>query len=930
MIFSDSQLSLIGKRYSLNIMCRSTRRLTTMEWMILKLVKDFSNNSKGYKIKFAFEEVMNIQNSDMLLKPSFEELLKLGVIIIDKQNFSFYSELLISDIKITESGLEMLKKGLRPGESRQLSMDLTYNPILQLFNEKAHKRRDCIMLKLSYEAYVNFPKNDVISGLQNGNLGTEKFSASQYIIDDIEVVSEENIDVYSTVLVDINIEDKIVTTKPTIHSKDDFAIMKQLIYNTILSENDTKKLKKASKESILKILGAGNRLKENIYKLIKQNSVIFMNNSLFDSLNIELLADKKIIVFSSESKKKIISCKNNIVYIPKAFINDTCCVFTPNGNHISFSKMTCQYNGKKIDIPFAYIDKNLSKSIILEWLFDLLKNNISFDISYGIFAKFAYINNDDFVSLINNVWKNYSFEEIIGDINKLADIYETLNFELNVIEDLEKTLIEKAKSDDSVEFLRNIGTLTKTNIIQKNSDVYINLISNTFSLLPKPKNYNDLNVAMQLLMIKSHDDAVKLNANINILYNRDVISDVIKSIVLETYIAHDSILELDCFFNDYVECLNRIKTYLNDKNVFNEISQDELVDIIQNNIDVVGLNTFVQELRNKHTELTTYDINMFEEMRKYEEEKTEHYIKNLKEIENISNSIINGVYEKIKVINHSEDKDINVSIIDKDMYFLDTCALIHQPDLFLYFNDDEYINVPVKVIDELGKIKDSWNKKNYGTNEKTIARKLSKDIYTISSIYNSDKKFRFNFGKLDSIDDFPIGLDKNVPDNNILATILKYKQWKTHLISDDNQFRLMASAYGIEVHTSDEFIKSHKQYYRKLDLNSNYSSSTNKKSNKNIVENRFENNIKSTNEVTIHISPKYSDHKISELRNYGFYLDSLEQNLLVVNKIKYFKDLDGMTKNKLNTLSAPKKLIFARKTLTDKFDKLLLVLNSLK
>lgn len=929
MIFSDSQLALKGKRYILNIICRSTRRLTTMEWMILKLVKDFSNNSKGYKIKYAFEEVMNIQNSDMLLKPSFEELLKLGVISINKQDFVLYSELLISDIKMTESGLEMLEKGLRPGEMRQLSMDLTYDPTLQLFNKKEPKKQNCLMPKVMYSTYVNFPKNDVISELQNGNFGTEKFIASRYIIDDIEVISEENIDIYSTVRVDVNLEDELITTKPTIHSVDNYSILKQLIYNSILNENDTKKLRKVSKENILKILGTGSRLKENIYKLIKQNFIVFMNSSLYNSLNPNLLINKKIIVFDGESKKKIISSKNNVIHIPDPFINDTCCFFTPNGNHIGFSKMTCFYDDKKIDVPFAYVDKNLTKSIIFEWLSDLVKNNISYDISYGILAKFAHINNEDFVSIIDNIWKNYSFKEIIEDINKLTDICETVDVDLNIIQDLDNTLIEKAKSDDSIEFLKNIGTLTKTNLIQKNSDVYINLINNAFSLLPKPTNYNDLNGMMKLLMITSHDEAVKLNTNINILYNRDVISDVIQSIVLESYRTHDSVLELDCFFNDYVDCLKRIKIYLDNKNVFEEILHDELVDILQNNIDVVGLSTSVQQLRDKHSELTAYEINMFEEMRKYDKEKTEYYIKNLREIENISNSIINGAYDEIKVIDHSKDKKIDVSIIDKDMYFLDTCALINQPDLFLYFKDDEYINVPVKVIDELGKIKDSWNKKSYGSNEKNIARKLSKDIYTISSILNKDKKFRFNFGKIDNEDDIPFDLDKNVPDNNILATILKYKHWKTHLVSDDNQFRLMASAYGIAVHTSDEFIKSHKQYYRKLDLRNNFSNTV-KEQNKETNENRIKNTIEAIEDAAIHILPNYSDYKISELRNYGVKLDSLEQSLLTTNKIKYFKDLDGMTKEKIKKLNAPKKLIFARNTLADKFDKLLLVLNSLK
>lgn len=45
----------------------------------------------------------------------------------------------------------------------------------------------------------------------------------------------------------------------------------------------------------------------------------------------------------------------------------------------------------------------------------------------------------------------------------------------------------------------------------------------------------------------------------------------------------------------------------------------------------------------------------------------------------------------------------------------------------------------VIVIDELGKIKDKWNKKSYAYDESKIARKLSKDIYKISSSYNQNK-----------------------------------------------------------------------------------------------------------------------------------------------------------------------------------------------
>lgn len=57
----------------------------------------------------------------------------------------------------------------------------------------------------------------------------------------------------------------------------------------------------------------------------------------------------------------------------------------------------------------------------------------------------------------------------------------------------------------------------------------------------------------------------------------------------------------------------------------------------------------------------------------------------------------------------------------KKIYIVDTCALMHHPDLFLYFEDEEYVRIPTKVIDELGKIKDKRNKK-YGAELSETAR----------------------------------------------------------------------------------------------------------------------------------------------------------------------------------------------------------------
>lgn len=50
----------------------------------------------------------------------------------------------------------------------------------------------------------------------------------------------------------------------------------------------------------------------------------------------------------------------------------------------------------------------------------------------------------------------------------------------------------------------------------------------------------------------------------------------------------------------------------------------------------------------------------------------------------------------------------------------------------------------------------------------------------------------------------------------------------------------------------------------------------------------------------------------------------------MANQIRYFKDLEGLTEEKIKSLSANKKLVFAQRELTDHFDDLLKIVNSLE
>lgn len=152
----------------------------------------------------------------------------------------------------------------------------------------------------------------------------------------------------------------------------------------------------------------------------------------------------------------------------------------------------------------------------------------------------------------------------------------------------------------------------------------------------------------------------------------------------------------------------------------------------------------------------------------------------------------------------------------KKIYIVDTCALMHHPDLFLYFEDEEYVRIPTKVIDELGKIKDKRNKK-YGAELSETARILAREIErTYLKVYNKNNKVRLMIENA-APELLPKELDPDVPDNQILSVALKYKNWEVFIISDDGVFRLAAMAQRIVAMNSEDFINQHKEHYKSLE-----------------------------------------------------------------------------------------------------------------
>jgi PhoH-like ATPase len=145
---------------------------------------------------------------------------------------------------------------------------------------------------------------------------------------------------------------------------------------------------------------------------------------------------------------------------------------------------------------------------------------------------------------------------------------------------------------------------------------------------------------------------------------------------------------------------------------------------------------------------------------------------------------------------------INQISVKNNYFILDTSALLFDPNSLTYFKDN-YVYIPVSVIQELDKHKDRLD--NVGQNARQVNRKLH-DLKKLGKLSGGVKDPESGVSiKLvpDGQDNIPDSLDKTQPDNRILgacfALINKNKKLKNkvHLVTNDLNLGLKAEAFGI-------------------------------------------------------------------------------------------------------------------------------------
>lgn len=924
MILSENQLSVPGKMYKVRVKCISTQRLTTIEWLILSCTKKFEHlpSMAGKTLKYAFEEVFQFQNSELLIKPCLRHLRHLDVIRISGGDNFNYDSLRFEDIDLTELGDVMLKDGLLPGEPREIPLDIYYNPLtgkLSGYNSSITNAKDVIEFGTESDYLSDFPEQCIIDGLQSGAVGSGRFTASKFRIEEIEALTSMDWNCVSTLLVDVNDKNEITTTPPIIE-KNAVQLLPELFLTKEINKTITDSLASIDELEIQSIIGSSKNIKNAILDVCKNGKMLFMDYRIYNlyKRNTTAFKGSTIILFNAPNGFSIENDKNLLIHLSAEFCVNACAVINDKGNHVSLCKAEFIYGDQKILAPLAVEDKRLGKkgTLLINWLENAVKSEMADNVGMAALYTLPILNGNlkrckDELYLR---WTEMNLQDILREINVIYATCLQLKTEMFDIGLFVDSLMEKVDFSDYEGALKSISAITEANCIRRGSEAHKIIVETILRNLKKPKNYSELFVLLQSLGITTHEDALKFDEIAGGLYNKEIIKDILCSIANNRYSKLPELFEYDVFFNSYVEGLDRIENHVSGLKMF-EVTDKELIrKSVDACPDIAGLQSNMAEIISQNAYLMAKGINVYDVIRQEDSVKAMAFTDNMHAIEMAIEEELKGVYQQVEEQHKEGSEKREMS----QLYVLDTCALIHHPNLLQFFKEDEYVRIPTKVIDELGKIKDKRYMK-YGAETSDIARILARDISTCYlPLFNCQDKIRLLIENA-AVELLPKDLDPSVPDNQILSVALKYKNWKTYIISDDGVFRLATEAQNIKAITSNEFIASHQEHYKDLRewiKNTNIQGGKVEKEmeNQNAV-NSLENASESTKEDKKEVFQELSidDLPVRELKKYTD-MDEPVLAYLTGRGIKKIGDFRRLTESSVGSFPAKGKQVVYKNT----------------
>ena len=610
MVLSDNTIKVPGKKYKVRLKCVSTQRLTTIEWLILSCTKKFEHHPSmsGRTLKYAFEEVFQFQNSELLIKPCLRHLRSLGVVQISGGDIFDYDALRFADIDLTEIGDVMLKDGLLPGESREIPIDVYYNPLtgkISSFNNSFVSGKEAIDFGTEGDYPDAFPEDGIKQELQNGALAGGRFTASKFRIEEVEELTSADWDTTITLTLEAN-NKNVLSTKPRITAQNITRLLPQLYLTREISQQETESLRPRIDIQVKNVIGSGKIIKSSILDICKNGKAIFIDAHIYELYKRNTASFKECTVFLLGDGEQFLikDEKGLLITLPGSMPVEGCVVANEKGESVSLCKDEYEYEGHSLTIPLAVEDVRLIKSprLVLSWLEKLIKEHLDVNIRMAALYTLDVLKGSlgKFKTTLMKRWERMQIEEIVIELNYINLTCNQLHTEMFGVNEFIDSILAKIDYTNYNAALANIQKLIESAIVRENSQTHQHIVKNAVEQLRKPENYTELVTLFQSLGIRSHDEALAFDDVFADIYTDSVSIDILTAIAHRRYTKLPEFFELDALFNDYADELNRIENYVFGLRIFEKSDEESLQRSVKACPDIAGLQSSVAEIVSKN------------------------------------------------------------------------------------------------------------------------------------------------------------------------------------------------------------------------------------------------------------------------------------------------------------------------------------------
>jgi len=836
MKLTDVTLSFPILSCSMKITHFSARVSTAIEWVILEAINRIEQHPNTdyarYSVDLFFSQIFLIgmeSDSNLLIKPCLFNLMDRNAIYtnVDLSDDTDLRDFPINALKLTESGREMQKKGLLPGEDSEVQYSVLYDLTsrkVKSFKEKNNlaSQASGIVIYEDTENLINalFPVaqiKDYLLELQKHQQSSPGWLQSDTEIKDIVLNNspgERPISVlWDNKTYSLNCYEDM---KISVGNFQDASVFDYILDD--IKKNDSKDLLSMPEIPIVEIKNADSELnmlssiaavRTNLIKLIDKDKVFFINNELleFDFDGIMKEKSGKICVVFGNTDFAIENTKNLVIRLPKTAKKiQANALYGNKAGLIYIGKFNLKSAASSRDICLCYSPKNQNEDIsgIIRFILNVPFSETNFDLIY----LFLVINeNDIFLKKLNSILdRKNTYKEKIALIDQVYKTSERLSLRLDIKKNdlyLEHIKWNFGADNEVDEIIQIINEIKNNDTFKGDSNLTEKALARIFT---NWKYCSDITILWDVLGKCKIDRNIigwlKNTPVVKKLFTDEILNQILDLYKNENFVSITIYTKFEEILIDLKRNLEEFNRILKPHVIPLDLSQESIKNVIlRGRFDLSKLN----ELVKKHNELIA-GMNKYLAERKQLIQDTA-----IISMDNLTrNKYFTKAENNIKVVADTVMEFFNKSALKYDkIYVVDTCALMNNPELVDRFtNNKAALIIPKIVIEELNRNKDFRHDEEKSSKAQKAISRLNKHEQTKAPWLIMEESHPELLPP-----EYPLKVkdkaqEKEVADNLILSVTLKYKVRKAILITDDKNLQLKASSEKMSYQSSDSFLGS--------------------------------------------------------------------------------------------------------------------------